>query len=128
MVLFDENDLIDEGVGVNESDEHDRSFAFDSIDYGNGYTPGQKRAKIARQIVFDSCASSLNVPSDGLNTADGIEQVNNKGGHAKDEFSIFGEFIASELRNMKISRRRQLKREIQKLMLVVTDGEEDEEM
>lgn len=93
---------------------------------------GGKRAKYTHPIVYDS-TDHMNDSSQTLSNSNDIDVLHASGGMrmdnkdevAKDEVTIFGEFIVSELRNLKTEQfRRKFKLMVQKSLVEVMEEEE----
>lgn len=110
-----------------------------NIGFGNAQVTQKKRKKFTHPIVEDSSNgwsmeaaggkvhddSMVALPHDGAHqmNVDGL-QLCSKNCLTKDEFIIFGNFVATELRNMKIDvHRRKLKNAVHKCFLELTAEE-----
>lgn len=134
---------IEKDVNFNSSLSGCVSTKFDAIDGGDPHASKYKRTKFTQPNNDDSFNNNLNAFSGRIQATDETKQRNfaitsdemfqdsgaqgtmgncvqicNKNCLAQDEFIVFGNFIATELRNMKTDEsRRKLKRAIQKCLL-----------
>lgn len=103
-----------------------------TVDFDSVHSVGGKRAKFTHLSIYDS-TDYMNDSSQALSDsneidaphASGTMQIDEKDGVAKDELTIFGEFIVSELRNLKTEQfRRKFKIIVQKSLVDVMEEEE----
>lgn len=114
-----------DSAGVNQNTSSPRSLG--TMNYRNTNSAAAQRAVFAQPIIehsLDSQNGSI-ASSIGFETSVTDETMSNRSDFTKDEYAIFGEFIANELRSMKTDQfRRKLKRAFQKCLLDLADEEE----
>lgn len=129
---IDYNKIEQELYENDEKPTHDNFIleTFGETDCGKGHSADLFRPNFTHSTDGDSLDNSNSLSASSSNgfvsiDNDGERGMFNEDGFTKDEHAIFGDFIASELRNMKTDHfRRKLRRIVQKCILDVVEEED----